>query len=74
MIRDRFRCAYCGYQAAWLTAWSLSVAHKTPVARGGSNVMENLQTACTSCHRQKGDRTDAEFRTELAIRKRLVGF
>jgi 5-methylcytosine-specific restriction endonuclease McrA len=73
-IRDRFRCVYCGYQATWLTAWSISVAHRTPVTRGGSDVMENLQTMCTSCHRQKGERTDTEFRAELALRKRLIGF
>lgn len=72
-MRDHFRCVYCGYQATWLTAWGLSVAHKTPVARGGSDAVENLYTMCRSCHRQKGDRTDAEFRTELALRKHLFG-
>ena len=74
LIRDHFRCVYCGYQATWLTAWGLSVAHRTPVARGGPEAVENLQTVCKSCHRQKAERTEGEFRAELALRKRVIGF
>ncbi len=74
LMRDRFRCVFCGHQATWWTAWSLAVDHKTPVSRGGSDAMENLQTTCGACNRQKGERTDAEFRPELALLRRVFGF
>ncbi len=74
LIRDRFRCTYCGHQATWWTAWSLAVAHKIPASRGGTDAAENLQTTCVPCHRQKGESTDDEFRTELRLRRHALGF
>ncbi len=73
-LRDHLRCVYCGYQATILTSQNLAVDHKTPVSRGGSDAMWNLQTTCTTCNQQKGDKTDAEYRAFLRVRKRVIGF
>ncbi len=51
MKRDRFQCTYC---AAPGTDAELEVDHIIPVARGGSNHMSNLTTACRACNQKKG--------------------
>jgi len=48
--RDGYRCRYCG-------SWdSLEVDHVHPVAAGGTNAFENLQTLCKPCNASKGAR------------------
>lgn len=49
--RDGFCCQYCG---ATPPAAVLEVDHINPVANGGSNVDDNLITACFDCNRGKG--------------------
>ena len=68
-FRDGFRCTYCGYEGTLLRTYNLEVAHTTPVSRGGTDVMANLQTTCVACHAEKGEMTDAEYRTHLARQK-----
>ncbi len=72
--RDGYRCVYCGYRASLLTLGNLEVDHKIPESRHGSDAMVNLQTTCVSCNRDKGDRTDGEYRGWLTVRKLLLGF
>jgi hypothetical protein len=48
--RDLYRCCICGK-----TGVELEVDHILPVARGGSDDMENLQTLCALCNRGKSD-------------------
>jgi hypothetical protein len=48
--RDRFTCRYCGQSAPNV---DLEVDHIHPVALGGSNDRENLQTACRTCNSGK---------------------
>lgn len=36
--------------------------HKMPIARGGTNALENLAYACAECNQRKYIRTEAEFR------------
>ena len=48
--RDRFTCQYCGKSGV-----ELEVDHITPVAKGGTNDIGNLITACKSCNRGKSD-------------------
>lgn len=43
-------CAHCG------TTEKLTVDHVTPVARGGTNELENLQCLCLTCNSSKGAR------------------
>ncbi len=72
LIRDRFRCAYCGYRGTFLIRANLEVDHKIPLSRGGSDFEWNLQTICASCNEEKGDKTDAEYRAFLSVRRILL--
>lgn len=49
------RCAYCGSTA------KLTIDHRIPLFRGGSNTLDNLTLACRPCNSRKGVRTDVEF-------------
>jgi 5-methylcytosine-specific restriction endonuclease McrA len=62
LMRDRFRCQYCGRKG---TVFDLSLDHILPRSRGGKSVPENLCAACNSCNSRKGDRTPAEARMPL---------
>ena len=52
--RDSFKCQYCGKSAPDVV---LNVDHIMPVAKGGTNDIFNLITACESCNSGKSDRT-----------------
>lgn len=45
--RDGYRCRRCGRTGY------LEVDHITPVQRGGSDDLVNLQSLCRGCHRRK---------------------
>ena len=63
--RDGHRCVYCGELAEKLT-----LDHVIPRCKGGSNVTENLVTACDKCNRERGDTSVTEFlsaRPEMAF-------
>jgi 5-methylcytosine-specific restriction endonuclease McrA len=62
LIRDRYRCQYCGVRG---TPTDLSIDHILPRSRGGRTVPENLCVACKPCNSRKGDRTPAEARMPL---------
>lgn len=51
MKRDRYKCRICNRSGV-----ELEVDHIVPVSQGGSNRMDNLQTACQDCNRGKGNR------------------
>lgn len=51
--RDSFTCQYCGASAPEAV---LNVDHIKPVAKGGTNRMTNLVTACFGCNSGKSDR------------------
>ena len=46
--RDRYRCRICGRSGI-----ELEVDHVVPVAQGGSDASDNLQTLCFDCNRGK---------------------
>ena len=52
-------CGYCGESAP------LTLDHRIPLSRGGTNAIENLIPACGTCNSRKGTRTEPEFRTLL---------
>jgi 5-methylcytosine-specific restriction endonuclease McrA len=52
------RCVYC---ATPLDAWSATLDHVHPVARGGAHDPLNLVVACAPCNRMKGDLLPQEF-------------
>lgn len=54
--RDNYTCQYCGAVDV-----PLDCDHVHPVSRGGSNLPENLATACASCNRSKSNKTVEEW-------------
>lgn len=59
-------CAYCGVRG------KLTVDHRVPLSRGGSNSIDNILPACASCNRSKGARTEEEFMLVLAERRAVA--
>ena len=51
--RDRFMCRYCG---AIPGESELQIDHIVPIAKGGTNSLLNLITACRLCNAGKGTR------------------
>ena len=49
--RDRHLCQMCLKRGVYTTA--TDVDHIVPLAQGGSDEMENLQSLCHECHKQK---------------------
>ena len=66
---QNYLCMYCGRRRAFT---DMEIDHKTPVKRGGSDNLRNLQVLCPPCNKRKGNQTDSEFRRrykELLPRK-----
>ncbi len=51
--RDGFECVNCGTPSK-----DLQIDHKRPLARGGTNDLDNLQLLCRKCNLTKSDRYD----------------
>jgi hypothetical protein len=54
--RDNYRCTRCGASPSSDHSVELEVDHVTPVAKGGGNSIDNLQTLCRMCNQGKKDR------------------
>jgi hypothetical protein len=54
--RDNYSCAKCGASPSSDHTVELEVDHMQPLARGGSNGIDNLQTLCRKCNQGKKDR------------------
>lgn len=52
LVRDGYRCMYCGCTAEQSGA-HLQLDHLTPRAAGGADVGENLVLACRSCNSRR---------------------
>lgn len=61
--RDQHRCIYCNELAERLT-----LDHVIPRSAGGSNVSENLLTACMDCNRDRGNQPVTQFAPNAALR------
>jgi len=57
MVRDGFKCAYCGE-----TKGRLTIDHIIPKAKGGKSTFENTITSCKPCNNKKGDRSCHEVK------------
>lgn len=64
LLRDEFRCSYCG-------AIANQVDHITPVEHGGTDEDSNLTAACTTCNLRKGTATAREFRIKRNLEREL---
>jgi 5-methylcytosine-specific restriction endonuclease McrA len=62
LMRDRYRCQYCGVRGS---AVDMTLDHILPRSRGGRTNPENLAASCRACNNRKGDRTPAEARMPL---------
>lgn len=58
-----FRCHYCGADG------DLTIDHKVPMSRGGSDDGDNLVACCRSCNSSKGTKAYDEF---IAWRKSMA--
>ena len=54
--RDHYRCVLCGASPSNDHNVELEIDHIIPVAKGGGNELENLQTLCWKCNQGKKDR------------------
>ena len=50
--RDGYRCRICGRGGQ---AVDLEIDHIKPIAKGGKSTIDNLQTLCKRCNKEKGD-------------------
>jgi 5-methylcytosine-specific restriction endonuclease McrA len=53
LLRDRYRCQYCGRR---FESHELTFDHVVPRSRGGKTVWTNILAACLSCNGKKADR------------------
>lgn len=56
--RGNGRCAICGKP---LKFDDMTIDHKIPLSRGGTNEFNNLQPACLTCNIMKGNLEVSEF-------------
>ena len=63
LVRDGFKCAYCGEKSQKLT-----IDHIIPRSRGGKDSFENCVAACRSCNRRKGGRIPSEANMHLILK------
>jgi 5-methylcytosine-specific restriction endonuclease McrA len=52
LLRDRFRCQYCGHQ---FPSHELTFDHVIPRSRGGKTEWTNILSACVGCNKSKRD-------------------
>ena len=56
LIRDNYTCQKCGISKENEPNLLLEVDHIVPVSKGGITELDNLQTLCWKCNRQKGSK------------------
>jgi 5-methylcytosine-specific restriction endonuclease McrA len=55
---QQHRCIYCGVK---LTSKNLTLDHRLPISRGGTNTIENIDCVCPECNQLKHVQTKEEF-------------
>ena len=69
LARDMHLCQICQREGRVTPA--REVDHITPKAKGGADTLENVQSVCTPCHREKTTREAAEAQGRK-VRQRLA--
>jgi 5-methylcytosine-specific restriction endonuclease McrA len=59
-------CSYCGGRGP------LEADHRVPLARGGTNFIDNILPACRFCNGRKHKMTEEEFRVRLAAERAAI--
>ena len=57
------KCAICGQPVKFK---KMTIDHKVPLSKDGSNAMSNLQLACRSCNLMKADLNMEDFVDKLS--------
>lgn len=57
------KCAICGKPVKFK---HMTVDHKVPLSKGGTNEPSNLQLSCLECNRMKADFLTEEFMERIA--------
>jgi 5-methylcytosine-specific restriction endonuclease McrA len=65
LLRDDYRCGYCGRE---IDGRSATVDHVRPKSAGGKSVWTNLVAACVECNGRKGNRTPEQAGMPLRIK------
>ncbi|MGW5053556.1 HNH endonuclease [Actinokineospora sp. NPDC004072] len=60
MLRDRYRCAYCGGRAE-------TIDHVVPRSRGGQHTWQNCVACCAKCNHRKADKLLSELGWRLRV-------
>ncbi len=60
LVRDQYRCQYCGRRTHPLT-----IDHVIPKQYGGKNTWDNLVVACLPCNNRKANRTPEQAGMKL---------
>jgi len=63
LVRDGFKCAYCGNNNQRLT-----IDHIIPKSRNGRTSFENCVASCKPCNNNKGGRTPSEAGMYLRVK------
>lgn len=66
-LRDQMACLYCGRDLRDAAPSEITLDHLTPRSEGGTNVSENLVTACRACNSSRGAKPWREYATGGAI-------
>lgn len=62
------RCTYCGS----LFEAGFQIEHKTPISRGGTNDLSNIQLACGPCNMRKAAKTHEEYAEIAGVSEHCV--
>ena len=54
--RDNYTCRKCGRSPGKDKTTELEIDHRIPVAKNGTNDIDNLQTLCHECNQGKKDK------------------
>lgn len=60
LLYSQHSCFYCKKE---LSEHEISIDHKIPVSRGGTNKLSNLVICCRSCNSKKRNKTEIEYRS-----------
>lgn len=60
LVRDGFKCVYCGREAT-------TIDHVVPQAAGGKDSYENCVAACKKCNNKKGCKSLADMGWEIGF-------
>ena len=62
LLRDNFRCQYCGEKR---TTRKLNYDHVIPRSQGGKTTWENIVASCYECNHRKAGRTPEQAKMKL---------